>query len=479
MIWRSRLLVVVLLAILAIPAFMNIKSSSHDWGGDFAMYILQARNIVDGRSQLDTGYVYASETSYYPRAFPAGFPLALSPVYKIFGNSIYHFNLLIALMTLGLSWLSFYYFRSCLRSVPLAFTLTAVFVFNPWLIDFKSNILSDIQFSLLCLLVLYLEERSAQHRGSAILQGLCLGLAWFTRELAIAFLLALLIPHDRSGISSRRIWSLISALGVWVLFSQILFPTHSFASYLDEINWGDLSRAFKSNVDYYLKVFQDVVPRSGPTFIQILLWNFIVSGGILGCLHSIKRQGHQYRDWVVIIYFLILFVWPFRQGYRFLLPITPILLLYYYEFGSWIAKELFPEKVRRLFLPLTLIFFALVYYEPLRSIQSKVSEVIDGPQEPQAMEMFERVHALVAPSAIVLFHSPSPLALYAGCKGLAEPESQWSDEMLTDYLERYGATYVLVDQKLSGDGIKQWASDPTRASVAWQNSRFILYRTIL
>src|SRR5215469_17771585 len=119
MIWRSRLLVVVLLAILAIPAFMNIKSSSHDWGSDFAMYILQARNIVDGRSQLDTGYVYASETSYYPRAFPAGFPLALSPVYKIFGNSIYHFNLLIALMTLGLSWLSFYYFRSCLRSIAL------------------------------------------------------------------------------------------------------------------------------------------------------------------------------------------------------------------------------------------------------------------------------------------------------------------------------------------------------------------------
>ena len=46
----------------------------HNWGGDFAQYILHARNIVEGRPYAQTGYIY-NPSNPFPSKFTnvAGF----------------------------------------------------------------------------------------------------------------------------------------------------------------------------------------------------------------------------------------------------------------------------------------------------------------------------------------------------------------------------------------------------------------------
>ncbi|MEA3477503.1 MAG: hypothetical protein U9R60_04940, partial [Bacteroidota bacterium] len=126
--------------------FVNVKDS-HDWGGDFAMYIIQAKNITDGNPQSQTFYYYNSDYPVLgPPAYPIGFPLLLSPVYLLFGNSIKAFTLLITLFLFLSGILMVAFFRKYFPDM-IAFFLAMLILFNPWTMMFKLEIMSDLPFT--------------------------------------------------------------------------------------------------------------------------------------------------------------------------------------------------------------------------------------------------------------------------------------------------------------------------------------------
>jgi hypothetical protein len=78
------------LLIFAILLFylVNLKGG-HNWGGDFSMYIMNARNIVRGAPYAQTGYVYNPDLpNYGPKAYPPIFPLMLAPFIAIWGVNL-------------------------------------------------------------------------------------------------------------------------------------------------------------------------------------------------------------------------------------------------------------------------------------------------------------------------------------------------------------------------------------------------------
>ena len=94
------------MAIMLIPLFFINVRSSHDWGGDFAMYILQTKNITEAVPQSELPYIYNPDNAVLcPPAYPIGFPLLLSPVYAITGNSIVAFSLWITTFLFGIGML--------------------------------------------------------------------------------------------------------------------------------------------------------------------------------------------------------------------------------------------------------------------------------------------------------------------------------------------------------------------------------------
>src|SRR5438552_8617447 len=126
----------------------------HQWGDDFAMYIMEARNIASLHSYTDTGFIYnPARPTYAPRAYPPGYPLVLAPVYRMFGLSFTPMKVEIILMFVGALFLLG---LLVLDELPLPYValLLALIGFAPKFTQFKNNVLSDIPGMFFVVLVL-------------------------------------------------------------------------------------------------------------------------------------------------------------------------------------------------------------------------------------------------------------------------------------------------------------------------------------
>jgi hypothetical protein len=56
-----------------------------NWDGDAALYIMNARNIAEGRPYSATNFIPNPLNAIHPAAYPPGLPLLLAGVYRISG----------------------------------------------------------------------------------------------------------------------------------------------------------------------------------------------------------------------------------------------------------------------------------------------------------------------------------------------------------------------------------------------------------
>src|SRR5215207_8154167 len=139
----------------------------HEWGDDFASYIMQAHSILNGATEefieRNSFTIFESSNQIGPVAYPWGYPLILSPVYAIKG---------ISPLALKLPGLFFYAgFLICLYILmnqrlrrTESLLIVSVFAFNPLLIQFLDQILSDIPFLFFSTLALVLMKKEKTYR---------------------------------------------------------------------------------------------------------------------------------------------------------------------------------------------------------------------------------------------------------------------------------------------------------------------------
>src|SRR5687767_2681070 len=163
--------------ILLVPLFfLNIRSS-HDWGDDFAQYILQAINLAEGKPQDAGSYIYNPDYPIYaPPLYPVGFPILLAPVYLMFGNSILAFNYFQTLF-LFLFGISILFLLNRFMDFVRALLLTLIAVYNSWILEFKTEIISELSFSLFFLwtVTCYLDFREKSTWVKGVLLGCLAG----------------------------------------------------------------------------------------------------------------------------------------------------------------------------------------------------------------------------------------------------------------------------------------------------------------
>ncbi len=341
-----------------LSATLNIRSS-HNWGDDFAQYILQARNIVAHRSQLDTGVVQNSWSTLrlIPDATPIGWPLLLAGQYLRFGNDLWRFGQLVGIFTFFLNLIVLFYYRKY-WGWGLALLTTSVLAFNPWLIDFKSSILTDIPFTVFLLAAVYLQVRSGRHSwGTTILSGLCIGYAIAIRPAGIALLLAIatygLFNVIRKKLSGRQFLlhhgtTILVGLALSFLLNSVIFPTGIGSSYYgfwskrifqkssttafsiqpETAETASLPVRYATTLGGEVRVFTQLVPTTGQQPVDVLFrFGFLLAVGLGLILRCMKPRMVEF---FVIIYFLMLVVLQIRpeQGFRYLLPLMPFVFEY-------------------------------------------------------------------------------------------------------------------------------------------------------
>ena len=190
---KQRWFIRILFALTVIPLLILNIRKDQDWGDDNSQYIHQAKNIVEGIPQFETGYIYNNHYPVLgPSAYTIGFPLILSPIYAIFGNNILAFNYYLSFL-LCLIVLLFILWTKKNLAPWKSLLLILLFVYNPWLLRFKSEINSEIPFTLILLWVFYLFEKQKNSSSIALLLSITMGLLMSIRPIGFVVPLSLFI----------------------------------------------------------------------------------------------------------------------------------------------------------------------------------------------------------------------------------------------------------------------------------------------
>jgi hypothetical protein len=417
-------LVLILLSLLLAFCLLNLD---HDWGDDWASYLMQAIAITKGQTQdfiqRNTFTMRMSTQFIGPDAYPWGYPALLAP-FTLACGPLDIFCLKSINLIFWTLFLLVFYLLLARRLPPLqAALLVAVFAFSPLLLNFNNQLTSDIAFLFFSTLALFLVERASDSLYRNILLGFALFLAFFVRTNGILLLPTLLLAQAFGCLRTRprRLpdWKRILAndlvpsyvFGLLTLADLLIFPAGEGSHFerLSVISFKSLA----DNVSAYFAMpafFFSDLPY--PEIIYGVLLPFILGGIVL----------NFEKDFPLIIYLILsyaLFIlWPEQQGIRFLFPILPLLIYFAYRgmtAASFALTSQFQRAGERLTLGFWLVIAAAFAWTSLTMARDNLAQG-RGPYgnvfDPLSIEMFDYVKSQTAPDDVIAFYKPRALRLF-------------------------------------------------------------------
>jgi hypothetical protein len=479
-IYKSAIVLLIFLPVL----FINVRSS-HNWGGDFAQYINQAKCISEGRSQSETGYIFNEQNPYLgPPSYPIGFPLILAPIYYFFGNNILAFSFLISIFLLALSFILVKIFNLYFNYL-ISVLMAVAFIYNPWLLRFKSSIVSDIPFAFFFLLGIYFYMKKFNSEKTkirfSVLLGLLICISMLIKSIGALIIFGIFFEKIVASLKNRNfkfarfhdpLIILVSILFFYILSNYIIFPTdtehYSFFSTL--FNLDNIVGAIKSNYSYYFVLiknyFSDDVVISAITITLFLL----------GFIKKIISKA-DIADYIFTAYLIIIFSFPAVQGFRYLLPIYPIILIYI-VFGFKSIKINFPSK-RNVFLTIAVSsLLILIYYNGISSVIKSQKKTLAGPQTSYSIETFHYIQKNTDENSIFAFIKPRVLALYTTRQSIGIGKGKSIEEIDQKFSE-VGVNYILtVEDKKSKQFENYIEHYNHKLELIWENDRFKIFKRI-
>lgn len=472
------------IAILSLPLFFINVRDTHDWGDDFAGYIHQAENIVNGIPQSSVRIRYNED--YHSVVPDVGFPLMLAPVHYLFGNDTRAFLLLISLTLFLLSLALMRYYTQYFSPLASCF-LCLVTIYNPWVLSLKGEILSDIPFTLVLILsFIYYQTKGTDQIINCVLLGLMVGYLISIRFVGLAFPLALggiFIKrfirstgpeYTRNLIKSNMILA-VSIAGVYFLLNRLLFPTPPEASYVvpEQLSLTGMGSSILNNLNTYSDSIYTFFRSLGRyQILTIAVRSLVVVSLAAGIFLKLKERA-DLMDLFVWIYFLSILI--FGGIDRYLFPILPF-LFHYMAFGLQSIK--LNLRVNRNIVATALgCFVLLTYYPEVKWIIQHQDEVQKGPQEPASLEAFEYIKKNTPENSVIVFAKPRALALYTGRIGMwNEPTDDL--QKLMEKFETKDVQYVLIHSEETKEPTLRKLVEEYKESVTleWSNEKFALYK---
>lgn len=474
--------------LILLPLFFVNVNRSHNWGGDFAQYINQAKCMVEGKNQTETGYIFNEQNPFLgPPSYPVGFPLLLAPVYYFFGNNIKAFLYLITLLMVALGMV---YFKLCRKyfSFSFSFILLAALLYNPWLLGFKANVLADIPFTLLFLssVLFYLNrlQKDGIQLVNAILMGLMVGFTILIKSIGFVLVLALFIDkfigffkqYKQEGRADIRIfYNPLIVFSVVILFyilvNYLIFPTKTesflfFPALFDLKNLGEIiSGSYRS----YMRMIKELFSEDH------LIGALTLTLFLLGFIRKLIVRA-DIIDYTFLLILAILMLFPAYQGYRYLIPVIPFILLYIL-YGLQSIRPGFKAKKEFLLLFLGIIVL-LSYHSGIRKEFQPEKYPCQGPQAEYAQEAFNYIVDYTDENAVFAFLKPRVLALYTSRSATGIGMVEDVSEMDRKFSE-LGVEYLLTVEELESARLVNYISRyQGKLEEIWSNDRCVIYQRV-
>ncbi len=471
---RNPLLIVIILLSLAIGS--STLTRGHEWGDDFASYIMQSKSILNDRMdefiQHNTFTIFKSSIQIGPVAYPWGYPLILTPMIALTGMRP------LALKLPGL--ILFVGFLICLYLLTknrLARTesliLVSLFAFNPTLIKFLDQILSDIPFLFFIFLGLLSIIKIKPSMWNSIALGVIIFFAFFIRTTGIILLASFLAYQTICFYHQHEVRKMILINSGLILFSfgllwiitSLIFPNGQ-GSYFEQLK-GLTFAIFKGNIFSYFHLFV-IFFGTEP------IWNYIYYALVIFFLIGAWTQRDTDQPLVIffVLYLIAILFWPEWQGPRFIFPLLPIFIYFAFQGISTVINKL-PEKYRPLSMGISYTFWLVVigiflFTSGARAYSNlKDNRKINGPFDPYSSDVFNYIKEKTPPDSVIVFFKPRAMRLFTDRDTLMSTEC--------DHLKL--GDYVVISYKAENSQIPP--NEIGRCGLnllnVFENKRFVVY----
>jgi len=461
---KVRLLLLLLLAPLL---YSSVRQP--DWGDDFAQYLLQTRNIVEGRSMQDNGIVAdPALPAFAIPAYPVGFPLLLLPFYSSDPFRTAPYFIVPALSLLLAAFACFLLLRKRF-GVTTSLLSSLLIAYHPVFLQAKTELLSDlpfIAFLLLGLQAMATEKEEPISRRNIVFAGLSFGLAMSMRLTGFLLLPTLLAwsVFDRSKRSAAGKIAGIALL-LFAILNVVLFPIDLPGIW--QFYRGAIAAQPLLLTDQFIFYLHQ---------LNALFWisPFSWTGGLIvpGMLvyYWRKRDSLDAADWFLLAYAGLLMTIPYQGGgLRFLLPAIPLLLR---NLLSLVRPFVLPVLQFRRYLHVAYAGIVLVLILPGIVDWLTTLERNDGPESLEGKRILSIVEQKTPKDAVIICAKPRAIQWYTGrratylidgvlparidsafaqlnaryliCERTGRPGA-FADDKMNAYLLSFGDRYVPVD----------------------------------
>lgn len=477
---RMAVLIIVLVSI-----FFNIGTlnDGHNWGDDFAQYIINARNVIEHKPYA-SGIMLDNDVVY-----PPGLPLLLAPVLTIFGLK---FKLLkvINILSWYLSLFFLYFILLRNESKRIAQMAVVFLALSSYFFVYKQNVLSDLPFFLFVSLSFYAFERwrniSSKDHDHLFFAALLLSMTaalWVRSAGVVLFAAALFyfifIKRD------NRAWA--SVLIVFIINELLLLSWmgwHAgFCGRIPDEFLRDISHQFPTvfrSLWFFFCPLQTVFGRplynivdpfvsvSAPIFYLILIWSFV---------RGLRLKNLSFIECFSFFYISLLIFWSgFNDspgGFtRFVLPLLPFVFISIGRLSEFLKqfKFDFSPWVRVVFLVLLLINISNIIIN--RDFNDDVFNV------PENIALFDWIKQNMKPEEHFMFWKPRALALFTQREGT--PPWIYADQQryFIQRVKEFKVSYVFTVKHDDIQGLTVFLDGNKHFKLVGENNYYKVFRFI-
>ena len=490
LITRETLLGLTAISIYAVIGFLTL-TNGHDWGDDWAQYVNHARNLVEGNSYTETGYIFNPHRPHIgPTNYSPGWPIILALGIQLFGIN---FPILktVSLACLTLSMIPAYYVLRSSLGVTVAAAAILLFGANDFIWAMRDSLNSEPAYMLLSFMALAIAAIPAHIKPytSSLLIGLLSYASISIRPIGICIPLAVLTSELLLGrIKSIRFQVVLVTIvaGIVVQKNLLVLPDYS-----AELHFPTVSLIL-SNVEGYWKAIGYIFPPSGK-LTRITVFPLIIALALFGIIKRLNTPKSLAIDtssagksrpqsrvpielWYAIFYVGLLIALPFAPNERYIAPVLPV-ILGYAVYGVMSLTAAWP--MRRVFLA-SLSVCCVGYYSALHIFHASNND--GGALCKDCVELYNAIDKSTDSDAEIAFIKPRALALMTRRRSWVWSDTLESDDLWNEATEA-GVNYLVtvapssefsVDypKALSWDGWKSKAG----VSIVFENKTFRLLR---